>query len=73
MQVINVDLTDIDRSTGEDGNIYEGRGTYKGAHTVGTIMPKEKYFGMTNSNTIGIAMLGNFSGEFCVEKRLAKI
>ena len=53
-------------STGEDGNIYEGRGTNKGAHTLGTFQPNEdKYPGMSNSNTIGIAMLGQFSGQFC--------
>ena len=50
---------------GEDGNIYEGRGTNKGAHTIGTFQPKKKYSGMSNSNTIGIAMLGKFSGQFC--------
>ena len=50
---------------GEDGNIYEGRGTYKGAHTKNVEMPKDNiYSGMSNSNTIGIAMLGNFKGKF---------
>ena len=50
---------------GEDGNIYEGRGTYKGAHTKNVEMPKDNiYSGMSNSNTIGIAMLGNFKGQF---------
>ena len=86
---------------GEDGNIYEGRGTYKtgfryymiynlylqsfklnglhrenwipteniifenqakGAHTRGN---KDGAFpGVSNSNTIGIAILGDFRGEF---------
>ena len=57
---------------GEDGNIYEGRGTYKGAHTNGELMPKanSEFFGMSNKNTIGIAILGNFSGEFCRKKLL---
>ena len=27
-------------------------------------MPKEEFLGMSNSNTIGIAMLGKFSGQF---------
>ena len=48
---------------GEDGNIYEGRGTYRGAHT-NLEMPKDNiYSGMSNQNTIGIAMLGNFKGQ----------
>lgn len=46
---------------GEDGNIYEGRGTYKGAHTRGN---KDGAFpGVSNSNTIGIAILGDFREE----------
>ena len=48
---------------GEDGNIYEGRGTYVGAHTRGEDRPTKKFPGMTNSNTIGIAILGKFSGQ----------
>ena len=43
---------------GEDGNIYEGRGTNKGAHTVGK---------NSNSNTIGIAILGDFRGKLRVK------
>ena len=55
---------------GEDGNIYEGRGTYKGAHTVGTFSTKDKFSGMSNRNTIGIAILGNFSGKAFIPNQL---
>ena len=67
---------------GEDGNVYEGRGTYKagfqiddiaglfeclsesrckGAHTRGN--SKRAFPGVSNSNTIGIAILGDFTSK----------
>merc|ERR1711953_825121 len=57
---------------GEDGNIYEGRGTYKGAHTNGALNPKEnsEFSGMSNNNTIGIAIPRNFSEVLPNEKAL---
>lgn len=41
---------------GGDGNVYEGAGFHKvGAHTRGY-----------NSRSIGIAMIGNFSGTYII-------
>ena len=65
MSLVDFEWSDIAHNymIGEDGNIYEGRGTNVGAHTKGDDRPTKKFPGMTNSNTIGIAILGKFSGQ----------